>query len=380
MNNPNNRILGLTSLIGNTPLLAINFTYRGEVRTIYAKAENLNMTGSIKDRMAFHILMNAYNRRNLKEGDRLVEATSGNTGISIAAIGRALGHPVTIFMPDWMSDERKNLIKSLGSDIRLVSKDEGGFLGSINMAEELATGTPDTFLPRQFSNEDNIDAHYQTTGPELWWQLRYRGLKPDAFVAGVGTGGTVMGVGKYLKEQDSNIKIHPLEPANSPTMSTGYKVGKHRIQGISDEFIPSIVDLGKLDHIVSVDDGDAIIMAQKLSLELGIGVGISSGANFLGALKIQNKMGNEACVVTVFPDSNKKYLSTDLLHEEPIKEEFLSPDINLLHFRAFKRVCHTCCDPTDCVEAHYQGDDIEFMLPYCARRGQHDLNLPEVKV
>jgi cysteine synthase A len=380
MNNTNKRILGLSSLIGNTPLLAINFTFRGEERTIYAKAENLNMTGSIKDRMAFHILLNAYNKGSLNEGQRLIEATSGNTGISIAAIGRALGHPVTIFMPDWMSDERKNLIRSLGSDIRLVTKEEGGFLGSISMAEDLASTTPGTFLPRQFSNEDNINAHFTTTGPELWWQLRYRGLKPDAFVAGVGTGGTAMGVGKFLKEQDPNIRIHPLEPANSPTMSTGYKVGKHRIQGISDEFIPSIVDLGKLDPIVSVDDGDAIIMAQKLSFELGIGVGISSGANFLGALKIQNKMDSKACVVTVFPDSNKKYLSTDLLHEEPVKEGFLSPDILLQSFRAFKRVCHTCCDPTDCVEAHYEGDDIEFMLPHCARRGQHNLNLPEIKV
>jgi cysteine synthase A len=283
-------------------------------------------------------------------------------------------------MPDWMSEERKNLISSLGSDIRLVSKEEGGFLGSIRMGEELAKSTPDTFLPRQFSNEDNIDAHYTTTGPELWWQLRYRSLRPDAFVAGVGTGGTVMGVGRFLREQDQNIKIHPLEPANSPTMSTGCKVGKHRIQGISDEFIPSIIDLDQLDSIVSVDDGDSIIMAQKLSRQLGIAVGISSGANFLGALKVQNELGNDATVVTVFADSNKKYLSTDLMHDEPVKEGFLSPDIELTSFRALKRVCHTCCDPTDCVEAHYHGDDIEFMLPYCARRGQHNLNLPEVKI
>jgi len=365
----NKRILGLSSLIGNTPLLAINFEYKGEERTLYAKAENLNMTGSIKDRMAFHILLNAYQRGDLKPGDRLIEATSGNTGISIASIGRALGHPVTIFMPDWMSDERKNLIRSLGSDIRLVTKEEGGFLGSINMAEEMAKSESNTFLPRQFSNEDNINAHFATTGPELWWQLRYRSIKPDAFVAGVGTGGTVMGVGKFLKQNDPDIMIHPLEPSNSPTMSTGCKIGKHRIQGISDEFIPSIVDLEKLDSICSVDDGDAIIMAQKLSMELGIGVGISSGANFLGALKIQNKMGGNAIVVTVFPDSNKKYLSTDLLHKEPVKEDFMTPEIELNSFRALKRVCHTCCDPTDCVEANYHGTDIEFVLPYCARRG-----------
>jgi len=365
------RIQGLSSLIGNTPLLAIKFIYQGEERIIYAKAENLNMTGSIKDRMAFHIIYNAYERGLLKPGNPVFEATSGNTGISIAAICRALGHPVTIFMPDWMSMERINLIKSLGSDIRLVTKDEGGFLGSIDMANSLAAKTEGGFLPRQFSNEDNIQAHYTSTGPELWWQLRYRSLSPNAFVAGVGTGGTVMGVGKFLKEQDPTIGVHPLEPSNSPTLSTGHKVGKHRIQGISDEFIPSIVDLDMLDNIVSVDDGDAIIMAQKLAETLGIGVGISSGANFIGALMVQNELSKDAVVVTVFPDSNKKYLSTDLLKEEPAKDSFLSPGIELLSFRAFKRVCHTCCDPSDCVEAKYQGGDLGFQLPHCPRRGSN---------
>ncbi len=371
MNKTTDRILGLSSLVGNTPLLAIRFSYKGEERVLYAKAENLNMTGSIKDRMALHILSKAYQRGILKPGDRLIEATSGNTGISIAALGRAVGHPVTIFMPDWMSDERKNLIRSLGSDIRLVTKEEGGFLGSIEMAEKMAEKTEHSFLPRQFSNTDNVDAHYRTTGPELWWQLRYRSLTPDAFVAGVGTGGTVMGVGKFLKEQRPEIRIHPLEPANSPTMSTGHKVGKHRIQGISDEFIPSIVNLDSLDSIVSVDDGDAIIMAQQLSAELGIGVGISSGANFLGALQIQNKMGKDSVVVTVFPDSNKKYLSTNLMDVEPVKTGFMAPDVSLESFRAFKRVCHTCCDPSDCVETNYKGADMGFQLPYCARRGGH---------
>lgn len=371
MEKASDRIYGLSSLIGNTPLLAISFNYLGEDRIIYAKAENLNMTGSIKDRMAFHILAKAYQKGLLKKGDRLIEATSGNTGISIAAIGRAIGHPVTIFMPDWMSDERKNLIRSLGSDIRLVTKEEGGFLGSINMAEEMAKNNENSFLPRQFTNEDNIDAHYRTTGPELWWQLKYRSLIPDAFVAGVGTGGTVMGVSKFLKENNPEIKVHPLEPANSPTMSTGHKVGKHRIQGISDEFIPAIVNLGELDEIIGVDDGDSIIMAQRLSSQLGIGVGISSGANFLGALQVQNKMGKDAVVVTIFPDSNKKYLSTNLLDVEPIKDGFMSVDVDLQSFRAFKRVCHTCCDPTDCVEAKYQGKDVSFQLPYCPRRGGH---------
>ncbi len=362
------RIKGLSSLIGNTPLLAVNYTYKGKERVVYAKAENLNMTGSIKDRMAFHILSQAYKTGALKPGAGIFEATSGNTGIAFSAIGRALGHQVTIFMPDWMSAERKNLIRSLGAKINLVSKEQGGFLGSISMADELALNTPNGFLPHQFSNEANCKAHYTTTAPELWWQLKYRGLVPDAFIAGVGTGGTVMGIGKFLKEQDPNIKIYPLEPSNSPTMTTGCKVGKHRIQGISDEFIPQIVKLDRLDNIISVDDGDSIIMAQKLAAELGIGVGISSGANFIGAVMIQDKLGDDSTVVTVFPDDNKKYLTTDLLREEPVKSGFLSPDIRLNSFRSLKRVCHTCCDPTSCVEAKYKSTDTEFYLPYCPRR------------
>jgi cysteine synthase A len=360
------RIQGLSSLIGNTPVLVIDFLYKGKMKTIYAKAENSNMTGSIKDRMAFHIIRKAIESGTLKPGMQIIEATSGNTGISMSAIGRALGHPVTIFMPDWMSSERINLIKGFGAEIRLVSKEEGGFLGSIKMADKLAEEIGG-FRPQQFSNSDNTEAHYETTGVELWWQLKYRNLQPKAFVAGVGTGGTVMGVGRFLKEQNSNVLIHPLEPSNSPTLSTGYKVGKHRIQGISDEFIPSIVDLDYLDDIVEVDDGDSIIMAQKLA-EIGIGVGISSGANFLGALKVMEELGGDAVVATIFSDDNKKYLSTDLLREEPLKTGFLSSNIELLSFKAFKRVCHTCCDPETCEEAKYVERDDLTGLPNCRNK------------
>jgi cysteine synthase A len=370
MENKNTRkVEYLSSLIGNTPILAIRFRYKGEERIIYTKSENFNMTGSIKDRMAYYILNHAYKSGVLKPGDMIIEATSGNTGISFSAIGRALGHPVTIFMPDWMSQERINLIKSFGAKINLVSKEEGGFLGSIRMSEELAAQNEHSFLPRQFSNCDNVKAHYTTTAPELWWQMKMRHLNIDSFVAGVGTGGTIMGVGKYLKEMNPAITVHPLEPSNSPTLTTGYKVGKHRIQGISDEFIPSIVELDKLDSIISVDDGDAIIMAQKLA-SMGMAVGISSGANFLGAIKIQNETGSDKVVVTVFPDDNKKYLSTDLARCEPVKEDFLSNDVELIDFRAFKRVCFTCCDPSDCVEHSYQAVDEadNFKLPNCPRR------------
>jgi cysteine synthase A len=347
LNTTGSRVHELSALIGNTPLLAIDFYYRGQARVLYAKAESLNMTGSIKDRMALYILEQAYARGLLKAGDLIAEATSGNTGIAFTAISRALGHPVKIFIPDWMSVERINLIRSMGAEVYLVSKQQGGFLGSIERAEQLAINQPGVFLPRQFSNQDNSAAHYHTTGPEIWWQMRCHDLYPDAFVAGVGTGGTIMGVGKFLREKRAAIKLHPLEPANSPTLSTGCKVGKHRIQGISDEFIPPILDLDKLDQVISVDDGDAILMAQMLARELGLGVGISSGGNFLGALQVQNTMGDQAVVVTVFPDDNKKYLSTDLLRSEPVKDGFLTPEVRLLKLRAFKRVCTTCCLPEE---------------------------------
>ena len=331
------KMTDLSCLIGNTPLLCIEFEYRGTMRKIYAKAEYFNMTGSIKDRMAFHILNKAYKEDVLKPGAPIIEATSGNTGIAFSGVGRALGHPVTIFMPDWMSEERKNLIKSYGADIRLVSPEQGGFLGSIEMADKLANSIENAFRPQQFSNGDNCEAHYLTTGKEIFCQLASKNLTPDAFVAGVGTGGTVMGVGRYLKEQAPNVSVHPLEPANSPTLSTGYKVGKHRIQGISDEFIPSIVKLDELDSIVEVDDGDSILMAQKLSQDLGIGVGISSGANFIGALMIQEKLGADSVVATIFSDDNKKYLSTDLMRNEPVKSDFLAPDVKLLRYSASRR-------------------------------------------
>jgi cysteine synthase A len=343
-------IHGLSSLIGNTPLLEIELLYKDKPRRIYAKAEYLNMTGSIKDRMALYIMKEAYARNKIKPGDRVIEATSGNTGISFAAVGRALGHPVTIFMPDWMSDERRNLIKSLGADIVLVSKKEGGFLKSIRLSQEIADDCNNTFLPLQFENADNAMAHYSTTGPEIWWQLRMHGKITDAFVAGVGTGGTIMGTGRFLRKMNPLVKLYPLEPSNSPTLSTGFKVGAHRIQGISDEFIPEIVKLDELNEVVAVDDGDSIIMAQKLAEELGLAVGISSGANFLGALMKLEELGSDATVVTIFSDDNKKYLSTALLKKEPVKKDFLSTDVKLKSFIALKRNCITCCNPSECRE------------------------------
>ena len=336
------RATGLRALVTNTPLLAIKYAWRGRPRTVYAKCEYLNFTGSIKDRMALHILECAYAEGRLSPGDPIVEATSGNTGISFAALGRALGHPVTIFMPNWMSRERVDLISSFGARVVLGSRDEGGFLGSIAMARQAAKDDPRVFLPEQFANSANPAAHANSTGPEIAAQLAAIGRVPDAFVAGVGTGGTVMGVGQALRRCNAAVRIHPLEPASSPTLSTGSKVGQHRIQGISDEFIPPVVDLASLDDIIAAHDGDAILLAQRLAGELGLGVGISSGANLAGAITLQNRMGDDAVVVTVFPDSNKKYLTTDLVREEPVRDGYVSPEIELLGFEALQRVCAAC--------------------------------------
>lgn len=324
------RLDAIARLVGRTPLIGVRFRFRGRERVIHAKLESYNLTGSIKDRMALHILRRACERGELAPGRHILEATSGNTGIAFAAAGRALGCRVTIFMPDWMSRERVLLIRSLGAEVRPVSPDEGGFLGAIRMTEEQAARRPDVFLPRQFANEDNIEAHALTTGPEIWNQLAALGRKPDAFIAGVGTGGTVMGVGRHLRSRNPGVRIHPLEPAESPTLSTGHKVGRHRIQGVSDEFIPAIVRLRDLDRVVAVPDGDAILMAQRLAAQLGLAVGISSGANFLGALQVQEELGSDATVATIFCDSNKKYLSTDLLRDEPVRPSYLSPEVELL--------------------------------------------------
>ena len=330
---PTHKLAALSRLIGGTPLLEIHCRYRGREQRIYAKHEAYNFTGSIKDRMALYILQRAYLSGEIAPGDVIAEATSGNTGISFAAIGRALGHAVRIYMPDWMSRERVLVIQSLGAAVIPVSAELGGFLGSIRMADAFARESGRVFRPQQFDNAANVQAHYETTGPEITAQLATLGRKPTAFVAGVGTGGTVMGVARHLREAFGDVPAHPLEPANSPTLRTGHKTGKHRIQGISDEFVPSIVKLNELGPILDVWDGDAIVMSQRLASELGIAVGISSGANLLGALEVAHSQGDGACVATVFCDDNKKYLSTDLCSDEESKPHYRCNEVELLDFR-----------------------------------------------
>jgi len=328
----------LWHLVGNTPMLALHYTYRGQPGRIFVKCEHYNLTGSLKDRMALYILQQAYEQGKIQPGDTIVEATSGNTGIAFAAIGKALGHPVRILMPDWLSRERIDIIRSLGAEVTLISKAQGGFLGSIKLSEEMAAADGRVFLTQQFENCYNAEAHARTTGPEIAAQLASVGRRPDAFVAGVGTGGTVMGTGHYLKANFPGVRVHPLEPAESPTLTTGHKVGSHRIQGISDEFIPAIVKLDELDAVVQASDGDAILVAQKLATQLGLAVGISSGANVIAAIRLAAELGPEATVVTLLCDSNKKYLSTDLLREEPVREGYLAPAVDFSDYQPIGRL------------------------------------------
>ncbi len=324
----------LSALVGHTPMLEITLEYRGELRHVYAKAEAYNLSGSIKDRVAYYILKKAYETGEIHAGDYIAEATSGNTGIAFSAMGAALGNPVVIYMPDWMSIERRNLIRSYGAEVRLVSAEQGGFLGSIELTEQFGK-SGNVFLPRQFSNEDNAEAHYETTGAEIIEQLAKIGKVADAVVAGVGTGGTVMGIGRRLRTVNLSCGLFPLEPLNSPTLSTGTKVGKHRIQGISDEFIPPIMKLQESTGIVSVDDIDSIRMAQMLSRQFGLGVGISSGANLLGCLQAGDRIGGDKTIVTVFADDNKKYLSTDYCEEFPMTDDCMTAQIKLLELKSW---------------------------------------------
>ena len=324
------------TLIGNTPMINIKYTYKGKENNIYVKLEMFNITGSIKDRVAYYIIKNAKEKRILKENMPIIEATSGNTGISLAALGAYYHHPVYIFMPDWASKERMELMKLYGANITLISKKEGGFIKCVEEAKTLANKL-NGFLANQFENEDNILAHYETTGKEILEQLE--GKKIGGFVSGVGTGGTLIGIGKRLKETDNQIKIYALDPEKMPILSNGKILGQHKIEGIGDDFVPDIFERNKdivEKDIILINDEDAINMARKLAKELGIGVGISSGANFIGAVLAQEKSeGNiKGNMVTVFADDNKKYLSTDLGKTMIKNTSFISNQVELLDYES----------------------------------------------
>lgn len=315
----------MDKLIGNTPLIKIKYKYKNKIKEIYTKLEYYNLTGSIKDRMAYYIIKEAYKRGKLEKDMPIIEATSGNTGISFSAIGAYFGNPVYIFMPDWVSVERKSIMEMFGANVTLVSKEQGGFTKCIELANELSNKL-NGFRPNQFDNLDNIDAQYSTTGKEIVENLD----DISGFVSGIGTGGTLMGISKRLKESNPNMITCALEPDDMPLLSSGKIFGSHKIDGIGDDFIPSIVDENKIDTVLTVNDDDAINMARMLGKKLGLGVGISSGANLLGSVLLNEKIGGN--VVTVFPDCNKKYLSTDLSKEIYINKDFISSKIELISY------------------------------------------------
>lgn len=268
-----------------------------------AKCEFLNPTGSLKDRMVYYMIRAAEMRGELKPVSRIVEATSGNTGISLAMIGTRLGYRVTAVMPEAMSVERRMLMEMYGAEIILTPADEW-MEGSVRRVEEIAREDSRVWIPHQFSNYDNIECHQSTTGPEIIKQA----WSVDAFIAGVGTGGTLMGVGRFLKHVSKKTRIVAVEPSESPVLSGG-RPGQHKIQGIGPGFIPEIVDPDKIDEIVTVSSQEAIAMKKKLAREEGLFVGISSGANIVAAHKIASELGKGCRIVIMLVDSGDRYLS-----------------------------------------------------------------------
>lgn len=296
--------MSIDKLIGNTPVIKLKVKYKEKIINVFAKLEYYNYTGSIKDRLALYIIKDATKIGTLKENMPIIEATSGNTGISFAAIGAYYKHPVHIFMPDWVSHERISIMKLYGANVHLVSREDGGFKEAIKRADTLAQNI-NGYRPNQFANLQNINVHYLTTGLEIIKQVS----KIDRFISGIGTGGTLMGVAKKIKEYHPKAEIVALEPQELPILSQGITNGSHKIEGIGDDFIPNIVDKTLIDKIITIHDEDAINMSRILAKRFGLGVGISSGANLLGAVLTSQHNDN---VVTIFADDFKKYLSTDL--------------------------------------------------------------------
>lgn len=315
----------MNNLIGNTPLIKIYYKINGTTKYIYVKMEQYNLTGSIKDRMVNYVLEKAYKKGVISEGMTVVEATSGNTGISLAALAHKYKLKVHIFMPDWCSQERVKLMKNFGAQVHLISKQQGGFKECVNQSKKLAA-TTNAFLLNQFSNQDNIMCHYYNTAEEIVNKLN----KIDAFTSGIGTGGTIIGISKKLKKINPNTVIYALEPIKMALLSGSNNLSNHKIEGIGDDFIPDLVDMNYIDRINLIDDDDAVNMARLLSKKLGLGVGISSGANFLSAIMINEEIDGN--VLTLFPDDNKKYLSTDLSKPLDINHEVLSNNIELLKY------------------------------------------------
>ncbi|HPS55803.1 MAG TPA: cysteine synthase A [Sedimentisphaerales bacterium] len=290
----------ILDLIGNTPLIQL----KGE--NVFAKAEFLNPGGSIKDRVAFAMIKAAVRDGKLKTDSIIVEPTSGNTGIGLALVGRLMGYKVIIIMPEGMSEERKKLIKALGAEL-VLTPDEDSVAGAVKLAEQMAVENPKVFVPQQFKNPENPKVHYDTTARELWRQMDGN---IDCFVAGVGSGGTLQGVGKFLKDHRPDIKVIAVEPKDVSAL-LGHEPGLHQIQGIGDGFIPDVLDVSIVDDVIEVTDDDAIETTRMLSMNNGLLVGISSGANVWAARKVASRLSGN--VTTILPDRVERYFSTTLL-------------------------------------------------------------------
>lgn len=316
--------MSIEKLVGNTPMIKINYEYEGKKGSIYTKLEYYNYSGSIKDRIALYIIQKERESGNLKEGQSIVEVTSGNTGISFSAIGALFGHDVHIFMPDWVSLERRKLIEMYGAHVHLISKEDGGFKKALELAEEFAKETG-AYRPLQFDNELNVEAQYKTTAKEILDKVP----NVNAFVSGIGTGGTLMGIGKRLKDNNPNSKIIALEPSTLSILKMGMEEGSHLIEGIGDDFIPGIVEKDLIDDIVLIHDCDAINMSKRIAKEFGLGIGISSGANFLASVLMDN---DDLTIATVFADDNKKYITTRLSEKIDEDHKLISNKIKLINF------------------------------------------------
>lgn len=300
----------ITDLIGNTPLVKLNRLVGEDAADVYVKVEFFNAGGSVKDRIALNIIETAEREGTLKPGDTIVEATSGNTGVGLSLVGAAKGYKVITVMPESMSIERRQLMKAFGTEVILTPAAEG-FAASIKKVEELAA-KPGYFWARQFDNEANPEIHYKTTGQEII--EAFDGATPDAFVGGIGTGGTITGVGRALKEKNPAVTIVGVEPEEAPFISKGQK-GKHRIQGISAGHLPTIIDKSVIDQYELVNSEEAIETAKKLAATEGILAGISSGAAVAAALRVAKQLGKGKTVVALLPDTGERYLSTGIFGE-----------------------------------------------------------------